>query len=159
MMNRAPGRALALALMLITILMPVAMAQPATPENGDGRFTFHRADDGYLRLDGKTGQVSRCNRRPSGWQCQLLPDERAALEAELARLQGDNAALKKELLSRNLALPGGIRPDPPASKPSAQQSETRNEARMRRIMREIDKVWQRIVDMIASVRHEIMKRT
>ena len=67
-----------------------ALAQPSTPENGDARFTFHRAGDGYMRLDGKTGQVSNCTRRPSGWQCQVVPDERSAREAEIDRLQADN---------------------------------------------------------------------
>ena len=43
---------------------------------------------------------------PAGWHCQPVPDERSALEAEIARLQGDNAALKKELLSRKPAAAG-----------------------------------------------------
>ena len=148
------------ALVIVTLALGalVARAQPSTLENGDGRFTFHRANDGYMRLDGKTGQVSLCNRRPSGWQCQAVPDERNALEAEIARLQADNAVLKKELLSRNLSLPNGIRADPPASSPKAQPSETRNEARLRRIRREIDKVWRRFTEMIASVRRDIMRR-
>ena len=136
-----------------------ALAQPSTPENGDARFTFHRADDGYMRLDGKTGQVSNCTRRPSGWQCQVVPDERSALEAEIARLQADNAALKKELLNRNLTLPNGMRAEPPVSSQNTKPPETRNEARLRRVMHEIDKIWRRLVDMIASVQREIFKRT
>src|SRR5262245_22433212 len=97
------SRLLAMVLAGSALAAAAAVAQPAPPEAGDGRFTFSRADDGgYLRLDGRTGQVSLCNRRASGWQCQLVPDERVALEAEIARLQSDNAALKKELLSRNL---------------------------------------------------------
>jgi hypothetical protein len=149
----------AIALATLLLVAPAAMAQPAAPENGDARFTFHRAGDGYMRLDGRTGSVSSCNRRPSGWQCQAVPDERAALEAEIARLQADNAALKKELLGRSLPLPNGIHPDPPASVPNAQTSETRNEARLRRVMHEINKVWRRIVDMIASVQRDILNRT
>jgi len=138
-----------------------ALAQPSTPENenGDPRYTFHRAGDGYMRLDGKTGQVSNCTRRPSGWQCQMVPDERSALEAEIERLQADNAALKKELLNRNLALPNGMRGDPPATSQNTQPPETRNEARLRRVMRELDKIWRRLVDMIEGVHREIMKRT
>jgi hypothetical protein len=136
-----------------------ALAQPSTPENGDARFTFHRAGDGYMRLDGKTGQVSNCTRRPSGWQCQVVPNERSALEAEIERLQADNAALKKVLLDRNLTLPNGIRTDPPASSESTHPPETRNQARLRRVMRELDKIWQRLVDMIEGVQREIMKRT
>ena len=141
------------------LVATAAPAQPSTPESGDARFTFHRADDGYMRLDGKTGQVSNCTRRPSGWQCQVVPDERSALEAEIERLQADNAALKKELLNRKLALPNGMRADPPVSSQNTHPPETRNEARLRRVMREIDKIWRRLVDMIAGVQRDIMKRT
>src|SRR3954470_19623623 len=95
----------------LALAPPVARAQVPQPDNEDSRFTFHRTDDGYLRLDGRSGQVSICARRPAGWLCQLVPDERATLESEIARLQSDNAALKKELLARNLPLPGGMKPD------------------------------------------------
>ena len=147
----------ALVITVFAFAAPVA-AQPTAPENGgDGRYTFHRAGDGYMRLDGKTGQVSLCQRRSSGWQCQTVPDERSALEAEIARLQSDNAALKKELLSRNLLLPKNIRPDlPPVA--DAQPAEPSRLTGFARIMREIDKVWRRLVDMVASVQRDIMQR-
>jgi len=90
-------------------------AQSTVPESDDSRYTFNRVDDGYLRLDGRTGQVSICARRPAGWTCEAVPDERAALEAEIARLQGENTAVKKELLARNLPLPGTGKPEPPAA--------------------------------------------
>src|SRR5918994_7263376 len=111
-----------------------AGAQPSSPEGGDTRFTFHRADDGYLRLDGRSGQVSMCNRRTTGWQCQLVPDERTALEAEISRLQSDNAALKKELLSRSLPLPDGMRPDQPGPKSQVQRPQLPDDAELNRIM-------------------------
>ena len=72
------------------------------PAADDGRYTFHRVDDSFVRLDGRTGQVSVCGREATGWACQAVPDERAALEETIGRLQGDNAALKKELLARGL---------------------------------------------------------
>ena len=137
----------------------VAHAQPAAPEGGDGRFTFNRAEDGgYLRLDGRTGQVSMCNRRASGWQCQLVPDERSALEAEITRLQGDNAALKKELLSRNLPLPNGMRPEQATPKPHVQRPQFPDDAELNRIMGVLEKVWRRLVEMIASVQRDLQKR-
>src|SRR5262245_43364085 len=87
-------------------------AQGGPPaEHEDARYTFHRTDEGYRRLDGRSAQGSYCARRPAGWLCQPVPDERVALETELTRLQVDNAALKKELLTHHLALPAGIRPD------------------------------------------------
>ncbi len=70
-----------------------AWAQSTVPESDDSRYTFNRVDDGYLRLDGRTGQVSICARRPVGWTCEAVPDERAALEAEIARLQGGLRAI------------------------------------------------------------------
>ena len=135
-----------------------ANAQPSSPEGGDARFTFHRADDGYLRLDGRSGQVSMCNRRTSGWQCQLVPDERTALEAEISRLQSDNAALKKELLSRNLPLPNGMRPDQPGSKSQVQRPSLPDDAEINRIMGVMEKIWRRMVDMILSVQRDLQKR-
>jgi len=137
----------------------VAVAQPAAPEGGDARFSFNRADDGgYLRLDGRTGQVSLCNRRSSGWQCQAVPDERAALEAEIARLQSDNAVLKKELLSRNLPLPNGMRPEQAIPKSQVQRPQFPDDAELNRIMGVLEKVWRRLVEMIASVQRDLQKR-
>jgi hypothetical protein len=58
--------------------------------------------DGVLWLDTRTGQISQCSRSGVGWACKVVPDERSALETEIARLQGENATLKKELLARGL---------------------------------------------------------
>jgi hypothetical protein len=135
-----------------------AGAQPSSPEGGDTRFTFHRADDGYLRLDGRSGQVSMCNRRTTGWQCQLVPDERTALEAEISRLQSDNAALKKELLSRSLPLPDGMRPDQLGPKSQVQRPQLPDDAELNRIMGVMEKIWRRMVEMIQSVQRDLQKR-
>ena len=137
---------------------PSVPAQPSSPESGDTRYTFHRADDGYLRLDGRSGQVSMCNRRTSGLQCQLVPDERAALEAEISRLQGDNAALKKELLTRNLPLPSGMGPDQPGPKSQVQRPQLPDDAELNRIMNVMEKIWRRMVEMILSVQRDLQKR-
>jgi hypothetical protein len=139
-------------------LAAAAGAQPSSPEGGDTRFTFHRADDGYLRLDGRSGQVSMCHRRTTGWQCQLVPDERTALEAEISRLQSDNAALKKELLSRSLPLPDGMRPDQPGPKSQVQRPKLPDDAEINRIMGVMEKIWRRMVEMIQSVQRDFQKR-
>jgi hypothetical protein len=152
------SRLLAMVIAGSALAATVAGAQPSAPEGGDSRFTFNRADDGYLRLDGRTGQVSMCNRRSSGWQCQLVPDERLALEAEIARLQSDNAALKKELLSRNLPLPNGMRPESADSKSRVQRPQFPDDAELNRIMGVLEKVWRRLVEMIASVQRDLQKR-
>jgi hypothetical protein len=141
----------------VALAQPSAPQQPSAPEQADGRFSFHRADGGYLRLDGRTGQVSSCNRQSAGWQCQLVPDERSALEGEIARLQRENAALKRELLSHNLQLPQGIRPQPPASIPNDPAQKGRGDAELNRVLDLIEHVWRRLVDMIANMQ-DTLKR-
>ncbi len=149
-----------LAVLVASLLLTAAAAQtpPAQPESEDGRFTFHRADDGYLRLDGRSGQVSLCNRRPAGWLCHAVPDDRMALEAEIARLQGENAILKRELLSRNLPLPNNVRPEPPAPVKPEGRPQLPDDAELNRMMNFVEKVWRRLVEMIHSVQRDLMKK-
>src|SRR5262245_23745689 len=151
---------------LIAALAGIGVAVAASPapggppvENEDARYSFYRVDDGYLRLDGRSGQVSFCARRSAGWLCQPVPDERVALEAELTRLQVDNAALKKELLTHQLSLPTGIRPDPPAPRVEDRGLRTRTATEFNRIKAFIERVWRRLVEMVVNVQRDIMKRT
>lgn len=97
---------------------------PAPPPAGPkpSQYTLAPAEDAFLRLDNKTGQVSRCSKRPSGWTCELLPDDRAALEAEIARLQKQNAALKADLIRRGLPVPQQEAAVPPADQAAPDQS-------------------------------------
>ena len=139
------------------LLCGPAAPQGTQPENEDSRFSFFRAEDGFLRLDGHTGQVSICSRRQAGWLCQALPEERAAFEAEIARLQADNAALKKEVLVHDLPLPGGIWPDSPPSPPARPPAATDHE--VNQIMSVIEDVWRRLVAMIASVQRDLLEKS
>jgi len=103
---------------LVLHSLPVR-GQEQPPEFGDARFAFHRSDDGYVRLDLRTGEVAACSRREAGWTCAPAPDERAALDGEIARLQRENAALKNALLARGVPLPNGTTADAPPSPPPA----------------------------------------
>jgi len=98
-------------------LASVAQAQESTPETEHGRFTFKQVSDGLLRLDARTGEVALCGKRAVGWACQALPEDRTALENEIARLQGENAALKRELVARGVPLPDGFKGPPATARP------------------------------------------
>lgn len=137
-------------------VLSLAYAQERPPDE-DARYSFHRAEGGYLRLDGRTGQVSICNRRPTGWVCQTVPDERAALEAEIARLQVDNAALKKELLAHNLELPRGVAPRRPTTDKPRRLLPSDDD--LDQVMGFIENVWRRLVEMIASVQRDVLKKS
>jgi hypothetical protein len=93
-------RLFALAIAVSLAALTTAAAQTATPDGQNGRYSFNPLADGVLRLDTRTGQVSECSRSDAGWACKLVPDELSALEIEIARLQDENARLKKELLAR-----------------------------------------------------------
>ena len=135
-----------------------ARAENGAVEKEDGRFTFHRTDDGFLRLDGRSGEVSICTRPPDGWLCHAVPDDRAALEGEVARLQADNAALKKELLAHDLALPSGVKPDA-AARAGEPRISLPSDADINQVMTFVEKVWKRFVDIIVNTQKDLMKRS
>src|SRR5215217_7272840 len=78
----------------------------AMPETENGRYTLSPAGDSVLRLDTRTGAVSTCNNSGAGWACYAVPDERAAMDAEIGRLQTDNERLKAELAAREPTVTG-----------------------------------------------------
>ncbi len=73
-----------------------AFAQSA-PMNDSWRFKMQKVEDGFLRLDAQTGQVSHCRSRPGGWVCETAADDRAALEAEIKRLSDRVAMLQRQV--------------------------------------------------------------
>jgi hypothetical protein len=133
------------------LIGPPAHAQ--TTETEDNRYQFNRVEDGYLRLDLKSGQVSLCSRRPVGWACQAVADDRAAYDGEIARLQAENAALKKAMLDRGLALPGGVTSDAPAAR-GDQDLKLPSHADIDRMVSAVEKVWRRLVEMLMSLQKD-----
>ncbi len=149
----AASLALSVGFVLAPLATPAA-AQNGSPDSENGRYSFNRVEDGFLRLDQRTGQVSLCNRRSLGWSCHPVPDERAALEEEIARLQKDNAALKKDMLARGITPPGSAsRQAPaPADKPDLKAP---READLDRAMAAVERLWKRLVEMVQRWQREL----
>lgn len=148
-------RLFAMPLALLLGAVPLAaLAQTGSPDTENGRYSFNRVEDGFLRLDQRTGQVSLCNRRSVGWSCHPVPDERTALEEEIARLQKDNAALKKEMLARGITPPGGsmAQAPAPADKPDLKAP---SEADLDRAMAVMERWWKRLVEMVQRWQREL----
>jgi hypothetical protein len=81
--------------LLIALAPGVRAETPAAPGGAEtGRFSMTPVANGFLRLDTRTGQTSLCTVSGDQAQCRAGADERAALEAEIARLTRENAALK-----------------------------------------------------------------
>jgi hypothetical protein len=141
---------------------PPAAQDPPASASQDSRYTFHRVRDGFVRLDGRTGQVAQCGWNASGWSCGAVPDERAALEAEIARLQQENVALKRSLLSRGIDLPGGVKADPPpmAKAPDSEPSlRLPSEAEIDRAMAFMKNIWRRLVEMMVELQRDIQRKS
>jgi hypothetical protein len=151
-------RAIVLALVGMGLaLSSAARAQGAELDNQDSRFSFYRAEGGFLRLDGRSGEVSMCTRHGPAWVCEGLPEERAAYDAEIARLQADNAVLKKEFLAHSLPLPAGVLPDAVGPSGGIPRIVLRGDREMHRMIDAIGVAWRRLVEMVAGLQKYVQK--
>jgi hypothetical protein len=153
---------LVLSCLALVLASNVALAQSAAAPDvsaEDSRYSFHRVDDGFLRLDGRTGQVSLCTRKTVGFGCHAVPDERAALESEIARLQSESSLLKKELLTRGIALPAPIKEEPQVSRRTDPDLKLPSTAEIERMRMVVEKVWRRLVEMIVNLQKDMMQKT
>lgn len=140
-------------------LLAPAFADEALPENDEGRYSFNKVPEGVLRLDTQTGQVSVCSQRTVGWACQAVPDDRAVLESEIARLRTENAALKKDILSRGLPLPAGSVPEPPATGDGGRMLPPQGNSDFDRMMAFVGRVWHRLVEAIAQAQRQMLNKS
>ena len=102
------GFAAAVIIAIAYAIGPVA-AEEAAPDGDNGRYTMSTTPDGVIRLDTRTGSISSCNNAAgTGWSCYAVPDERAAMDAEIGRLQAENEQLKAQLASRDQTVTGKI---------------------------------------------------
>jgi len=134
-----------------------APAEGPPGEGAETRYTFSRVQDGYVRLDNRTGQVLFCGKRSVGWTCQLSPEDRAVFENEIGRLQEENAALKKDMLKRGLPLPSGAKPPPLVQNDRTVLAP--DEPRFDRMKVFVEKVWRRLVDLMVSLQKDLLKKS
>ena len=115
-----------------------------------------------MRLDTQTGEVALCSQRAVGLACEAAPEDRAVLENEIARLRAENAALKKEILSRGLPLPPGANPEPGAAPPTAQNGVTLqlpSDADIDRMVAYAGRLWHRFVDAVERAQKQVLNKS
>ena len=133
----------------------IARAQSA-PDTDNGRYTLSPVADGFLRLDTRTGAVSTCTSK-GGWMCRVVPDERAALDTEIGRLQSENAKLKEQLAQRDspvagkieepLAKEDSLKKNAPVDKAERPKIELELPADHDKLMAWIERVWTQLIEM------------
>jgi hypothetical protein len=147
----------AIAVATLVLTMP-AFADNTAPDSKGGRYTFNKVDDGFMRLDTQTGEVALCNRRTVGWACLMAPEDRAALENEIARLRGENGALKKDLLSHGLPLPPGATPEVSGAHNDALTLRLPGNADVDRAVAYVGRMWHRLVEAIANAGKQVLNK-
>jgi hypothetical protein len=156
----------AAAIFLSLGIVGAAAGQPM-PDTENGRYTLSPIADGVIRLDTRTGSVSTCTNSGAGWACYAVPDERAALDAEIGRLQTDIEKLKTELASREPAvvgkteeaLPKGDALKKPESKLADNERKIEiplpSDRDMDRVMSFLEQAWRRLVEMANQVQKDV----
>jgi hypothetical protein len=140
--------------------VPPLAAQEAAPDTNNGRYSFSKQPDGFVRLDSQTGQVALCSRKAVGLACEAAPEDRALLENEIARLRGENAALKKDLLSRGLPLPPGAAPEPLAQDSGLPNNlRLPNDADIDRVVALAGRVWHRLMQAVERAQKQILNKS
>jgi len=133
-----------------------AAVADSAPDSANGRYTLAPAGDGVVRLDTRTGAVSNCNNNGNGWACYAVPDERAAMDQEIGRLQAENARLKAQFAERETASPGKNeealpKSDKQGGPPKAIESERKiplpSDQDMDRVMSFVERTWRRLMEV------------
>ncbi|MFN7089711.1 MAG: hypothetical protein ACK4P4_04090 [Allorhizobium sp.] len=96
-----------LSLAALSLGASFAMAQDA----GTDRFTLEKSARGFVRLDRQTGAVTLCTEADGTLTCRMAADERAAYDADLARLEKRVEALEKQIAEGTAAKSGELPSD------------------------------------------------
>jgi hypothetical protein len=143
-----------------------ARAEPM-PDGENGRYVLSPVSDGVIRLDTRTGSVSTCSNSGAGWACYAVPDERAALDAEIGRLQAENEKLKTQLTTREPTVSGKIDESLPKAdslrkpEPKVAEGERKieiplpSDRDMDRLMSFLEQAWRRLVEMANRVQKDV----
>jgi hypothetical protein len=150
--------------------------QEDSQPSSQGRYSFSRVDNGFLRLDNESGQVAYCSPRAVGWACEAVAVDRAPLEIEIASVQKEVASLKKldkeivqlqdEVASLKTEIASLKEPPPPRPQADVSPSPKDGDLSVKlptqhdiaRARDYLEQTWRRLVDMIVGMQKDIMRK-
>ncbi|MBD0413235.1 hypothetical protein [Oryzicola mucosus] len=62
------------------------------------RYQLEKTENGYVRMDTRTGEMSICEEKSAQLVCRVAADERTAMQDEVDRLRGDVSALHDRVI-------------------------------------------------------------
>lgn len=141
----------------LLVVFPPAVLHASPPNEAAGSFTLQPVDGGVLKLDTRTGAMSFCRARAENWVCEVVPEDRAALEAEINRLHDRLATLERrgvpDIMAPPLARPPATPEAPPApDAPSKTPEQLRGE--MNQAMDMAEAMFRRFLGMVDRLRSE-----
>lgn len=121
----------------LVVALGISHAHAQAPESEPGRYTMSPADNGFVRLDRRTGEMAFCQRISGAWTCEAMDagapdgdrgmasnrangadmaepdvaDELRALRLENRRLRDEIARLDERLGLGEPLPPPAVRPD------------------------------------------------
>jgi hypothetical protein len=151
---------------LMLCLGGIGDAVAEQPDAENGRYTLSPVTDGVIRLDTRTGAVSTCSNNGNGWACYSVPDERAAFDAEIGRLQAENEKLKAQLAAREPTVSGKTdeplpksdslkKPEPKVEGERKIEIPLPSDQDMDRMMSFLEQAWRRLVDMANRMQKDV----
>lgn len=156
----------ALALAAAIAISGGLVAAQSAPDSDNGRYSMAPIPEGVLRLDTRTGAMSTCTKNGTGWACYAVPDERAAFDAEIGRLQAEVEKLKGQLAA-GPTVSGKVDEALPKSDPlkKAQPKVAEGDRKIEiplpsdqdvdRVMSFLEKAWRRLIDMANRVQKDV----
>jgi hypothetical protein len=145
------------------------VAAQSAPDGDNGRYAMTPIPEGVLRLDTRTGTMSTCTKNGAGWACYAVPDERAAFDAEIGRLQAEVEKLKGQLAA-GPTVSGKVDEALPKSdslkkaEPKVADGDRKieiplpSDQDLDRVMSFLEKAWRRLIDMANRVQKDVSGR-
>lgn len=90
-MNIKPVVLFATLVFQLSVFQGVALAQD------DVRYQIEKTDDGYVRLDKQTGEMSICKEQTGQLVCRAAADDRSALSDQIGKLDERLAMIENKL--------------------------------------------------------------